>query len=716
MVSPLSLKMMAGQVLAKQSCLGLLLLLCHYEDDLLQYIICWLSMQQLLTFSMGLGQHHRVPMSPPSEYQTFIVDLYNVKIDPDWTEEIFTTYFSSDQLSKSWLEWLDSACRIKMLKTFFESCLVYSDIQLNSILFVQQFCLHLYIQVMQKPTLYHVTKMHLFFYQGMACPILMLNTLTQMNRYTTFEKVLLHTGNLGDVQRLLSPYHRQLHLMKIIFMQDCFISPPISRLPCPDVSALTLEQQTWLKANCKYVPKIVKPKHFDCLKWYVCEHVLYPVLDPTSRILKYILAGLAHMRLGRFYFAIIFWYSALTMIDQEKPKTMLHSFKCWIMCKCIQSFMALKTPLGQLLPLFQSACQYAEQETDHNVLFQTSHLLLAEYNCGKLSLSWMNTLTMPHSHFQHRFAFETLIHHVRESFYRLENYLALDLLRISHLEPYHMRRSALSTFNLNRFQKIKSILNRIYFLISQKLKPALQRFYFNRYMSSIIEALTLEYDVFCIIVKKQKVDIQWTTNMFTKDIVELRSRISTILGLIPKYDSLFGRLSSFKYALDRRFDDNSILSHYLELRIDYIWSRTLQEKGSYEEADYFFTWGVLSYGLNLNQNSYNYFTQALSHYQYQSNINHSRIALCELLSKIEQNHSNHQELYQQLLDFDMMSLCTNQDHVKQILKMVHSTTSKTVQPRPSNEQHSFSFNYLKTIPAFVSAFQFYCPHDFKRIQ
>lgn len=720
-----SLKHLAGQIIARQKCLGLLLLLCNYEDELLQYILCWLSMADILMFSMGLGHHHRLPQPLTScAYYSFIVDLYKVQPKSTWTEHSFTAYFRCDTFCFHWLEWYDLQCQHLVLNKLTKACLVFSDYQSNAILYVEQFCLTLYVHVMRTPTLANVYKMRHFFQQGMANPIIILNTHSVTTMYKTFLDALFQSGNFGDIQLMLSSQHRQFHFMKIIFMQDGGVIPPLSQLPCPSLKSLTPVQKKWL-SQLKLVPQY-RAIHESYGSWYNCQPLTFPISDSSCSILKEMLHGICHMRMGRFYFALINWYTVLSFLKTQAVYSFCKPFSIWAMSKFIQTLIALNCPVESLLPLFQAFCTLSLPYVDQNMICQTAHSLLAQHGCYSLSKLWLEPLTDTTTCYTNRFSFDILISHVRECFLRVEDLLALEFQRLVCANAN--AQSAFPTAStLQRFQPIKSVLFRIHFLLTQKLQPALNRFYFNRYMLYTIELLNIQYDVILVLLQKHHLDLQWILKNISMNVSELRRRIQAISqfkDLMLPHDVQYVSLKRFQTILDPTITSEQFSQHCLAMRDTIIVKRTLQDGLSLEEAHHFFSYGVLAHGFELNKPSFPYFRRALHIYEKQS-VAPPRLALCRLLAQAEDRLflTHTQDLDHSLMTFDYASSVvpskSTLETIKTILKTVNSVDHSLVDARGpvcTNQHHPewnyFNFDYLKTIAVFRSAFQQHhaCPH------
>ena len=735
-----SLKHLAGRVIARQPCLHFLLLLCLYEEDLLQYILCWLHTQDVVHFSEAHGHHHRLPQPlTSSAYYNYFVEFHELSIDPTTVnEDVFTAYFKFDSFSNHWLEWFDSFSRCKILNTFTKSCLDYSEHQVNYILYVQQFCLHVYLKVLHTPTLYYVCKMKLFFQQGMAQFLLVLNTLSSSTSYKTFRDALFKSGNVGQYQEILSPSHRQFHLIKLIFLQESQLYPPMTQFPCPSFTelsqVLTSSQQEWLESNGKFFPSgITSQLHHssETTCWYFCT-LQSPVLNKSCNILKTMLHALGHMRLGRLHFALVNWFIALSFIKHESSYSLCRSLKVFVMNKFIQTLIFLHCPLDQLFPLFQSVCRQAHPFLDHETLSQTAHYLLMHKGAFQLSKHWLEELVSTTSFQFNRFAFEKLFTHVQECFIELENVLAVELLRLLYsndlnagdyndfiMYPDTIR---LNATNLKRFQPIQALLFRIQFLITQKLQPVIQRCYFNRYTMHLVELLKIHYDVMIVLVKKQRIDVQWTLNTFSFNVHDLKKRIDDLFDkfdVLPNYDFHFSCLERLKFIFNANMSSETFQIKCLLLRDCVILPRTLQENNSVEVANHFFSFGVLAYGFGFNTRLCHYFSLALNVYQNLPYL-HPRLNLCKLLSDAEKNvevlGQPRDEVNQSLIKFDHNGLVLSEDSelLCTILKSVQQVQNNSVDTEvslKSNQQWElFDFDHLKTITVFVSALQFYCPN------
>lgn len=720
----LSLRHLAGKVIAKHHCLNLLLLLCNYENELLQYIICWLSMADILAFSLNLSPRHRLPQPLTScAYYNFIVDLYKVTPNQEWNDQSFAAYFKFDALCLHWLEWYDVQCRCILLNTFTRACFVFSEYQLNAILFVQQFCLTLYVHVIHNPTLFQVSKMHLFFQQGMACPILILHTLPITTSYKTFQDALFKSGNVGDIQRVLSPHHRQMHLLKLLFMQDLSVYPPLAELPCPSLSVLTLFQRKWIFQYKR--TQFCISRHQPKALWYHCSPITYPILDKSCFLFKEMLLGVCHMRMGRYYFALVNWYTVLCILRNEPMYSLGRPFTLFVMCKFVQTLIALHCPVNQLLPLFQVICNLATPYVDQDIIYQTAHCLLAQQSCYPLSKSWLYSLTDSKTFFTTRYAFEIIVAHIYECFVRVEDLLALELQRML-CSDFNAPSALFNASILQRYQPIKAILFRIYYLITQKLQPALHRFYFNRYLLYTIDLLKIHYDIIILLLKKQKLDIQWTLNAFALDMSDLRRRIDKIIDipyLISNCDVQYLYYKRFKYIVDPIITSEQFTQYCINLRHSIV-HRTLQDESSLEEAHHFFSFGVLANGFQLNQHSYPYFTKALRIYEKQPGV-HPRLKLCKLLAQAEDlfHIEDKTQVNQSLSTYDHTFPIGSSDSlktIKTILKTIQSVDHSSVEPKVSmcsnlyqQQWKYFEFDHLKTIPVFVSALQqINCPHDY----
>ena len=735
-----SLKHLAGRVIARQSCLHFLLLLCLYEEDLLQYILCWLTTQNVVHFSEGHGHHHRLPQPlTSSAYYNYFVEFYELSIDQTTVNEnIFTAYFKFDSFSVHWLEWFDSLSRCKILNTFTKSCLDYSEHQVNYILYVQKFCLHAYLKVLHTRTLYYVCKMKLFFQQGMAQFLTVLNTLPCLTSYKTFRDALIKSGNEGQNQEILLPLHRQFHLIKLIFLQESQLYPPMSQVSCPSFTelskVLTSAQQKWLKSNGKFFPFVLTSQEHHSSKtkgWYICA-LQTPVLDKSCNILKNMLHALGHMRLGRLHFALVNWYIALSLIKHEPSYSLCRSFKVFVMSKFIQTLIFLHCPLDQLFPLFQSVCRQAHPFLDHETLSQTAHYLLMHKGAFQLSKHWLEELVSTTSFQFNRFAFEKLYTHVQECFIKLENVLAIELVRLLYsgdlnaadfddliFDPDTIRLNAL---NLKRFQPIQALLFRIQFLITQKIQPALQRCYFNCYTMHLVKLLKIHYDVIIYLVKKQELDFQWTLNTFSDDIDDLRQQINSLIDkpvVLPIYDSHYSCIEKFKFILDEDMNEMVLEKQCLDLLDRVILPRTLQKDNSVEEADYFFSFGVLAYGFGFEPSSVQYFSTALNIYQ-NLPYSHPRLNLCKLLSEAQKNikllGQPRDEVNQRLLKFDENNLVSAKDSkllctiLKSVQQVQNNSVDTEVSQKSNQQWELFDFDHLKTITVFVSALRFNCPN------
>jgi hypothetical protein len=201
------------------------------------------------------------------------------------------------------------------------------------------------------------------------------------------------------------------------------------------------------------------------------------------------LGGICSMRLGRYAAALVYWHEAFAAM-QKKFVGVLAQLEFFVLCKMTQSLIMMHTPVKHLQPLMTSLCALADPLLDQGPLQVTLQMLFAVTGCFAFSCQWVAPLMSGTTFYNSRYAFDQLLVHLQECFDRVTTVLAVDAQRLlrreqlaDQLDPVQHPRDV---------PDAKSLLFRIYHLLMEKIKPVLQRFYFNRYILYRVQVFKLQ--------------------------------------------------------------------------------------------------------------------------------------------------------------------------------------------------------------------------------
>ena len=366
-----------------------------------------------------------------------------------------------------------------------------------------------------------------------------------------------------------------------------------------------------------------------------------------------------------------------------------------------------------MLALYKEARQAAQLHC--GLVFNTTSLVLMRYGFIQHAHTHMNLYLSGTGAYQSRYTFDALFQYTQHCLTVLETLLALEVQRLLRID---MVQDVSSVIKAGHLQLLKMYCVRVFYLLTQKLQPFLQRFYHNRYMLFRVRALEIQYDHLLILLKRFDVDQDWVLNTFCFDKVELQKKADDLLNnhyIMSSMDAIALMVERVKVALCYRIDGVTLLQKCHLLRNTFVLKRTLQT-ASIEEADHYFTFGTIAYALPASMNEYYmYYREAQLLYQ-ECAPTHPRLMLCSLLSRCEVTDRDDLDLYRELCQCSIEPVHTASDeHVVQTcLKAMAVVQKASVEEQPWIRQDTldsvFTFEHLKDIDVFRTACQVSCPH------
>jgi len=512
------------------------------------------------------------------------------------------------------------------------------------------------------------------------------------------------------------------------------LHPPVHQIPCPSLKSLSNLEQTWLMSqpSCRTISMSFQDSNFY---WSSSQPLKFSVADSLCVILKNMLGGFCCMRLGRYAMALVYWYEAFSAM-QHIQKSWISRLQFFVCNKLTQTLIEMHVSVIHLNPLIMALYALADPILDYRSLQVTIQMLFANTGCFSLSKEWVAPLISNTTFFNNRYTLDQLFIYLQDCFYRAEMMVAVDTQRL--LRYTHLREQLESSQHSFEINSLKSLLNCIYFVITQKLQPVFQRFYFNRYLSYKLETFKLRYEVLVQLLKQNHLDPNCTLISFHLTLSDIKKRICIILDdddLVPEFDLLYLHLKTMFGVLDAKNHIDVLYNYFSMLRDQVVKPRVLFTF-SVEEADLYFTFGMYFhlFLLSKKQQQYNigsFYQQSLLHYQKTVNFVNppnpfGRIEVCQLLQDVEQTSYTDMNTYIRLMQWKHDKpiyltdpLCILYNNVKQVFQ-------RSVPLLPAKRKHNylseenlkkrsflaqFQFSSLRVIPAVVDAFHHMTHND-----